>query len=78
MKLRFETVCHSLAWHSQYLTLEVRGSSDIRDRLALDYPPEESELLILTNLSFIFLLLGVCRTGCVTCEAIERQSPTDS
>ncbi len=31
-----------------------------------------------TNLSFIFLLLGVCRTNRVTCEAIEHQSPTPS
>ncbi len=77
MKLRFETVCHSFAWLSEYLRLAVRGSSYIRDRLALDSSREELEVPFSTNLSFIFLLLGVCRTNLVTCEAIESQNPTD-
>ncbi len=76
MKLRIETNCHNFSWCSEYLALEVCDSSDIRDTLAQPNIPKELVMLYFSNLSFICLLLGVCRTNLVTCEAIERLSPT--
>ncbi len=78
MKLRFETNCHCFWGQSENLALEVWGPSDIRDKWVLRHPSEELKVRLSSNLSFIFLLLGICRTNLVTCEAIERQSPTDS